>query len=302
MRHDLAIVGAGPAGTSAAIYAASEGLRTILFDKGEGGGQAAGSYAIENYLGFPKGTPGWRLMHHAMRQARKFGAHVRLQTEVTGIEPVGRDWRVTDNQGNIHRARTVLLTPGVHYRTLKADGLDKLDGRVFYSATMREAAVCEREAVVVVGSGNSAGQAVLHLAGKASKVILVTRSGDLASSMSEYLVNRIVGTPNVTVRTGSTVRRISDGPCVEIVGPRGEETHTCFAVFVFIGATPHTEWLRDIVTLDSEGFIEAQEMMAAPGIFTAGDVRAGSTKRIATAVGEGALAVGHIHEYLGAIV
>lgn len=301
---DLAIVGAGPAGLSAAIYAASEGLDTILIDKAEPGGQAATSYSIENYLGFPDGLAGWDLAQRASMQAERFGCTLQVRSEVAGLETGRGHHTLWLSDGAPIQARSVLLAPGVQHRRLTVDGAERFEGsRMFYAATPREANICAREPVVVIGAGNSAGQAALHLAHQCSKVIMLIRGESIAASMSDYLVRSISKTHNVEVRTNAEVIQITEEqnetPCVLIREGEQRDYIICAALFIFIGATPHTAWLRGKIALDDAGYIKTRLLSTSiRGIFAAGDVRANSIKRIATAVGEGAMVVPYVHQYL----
>ena len=328
--YDLCIVGAGPAGLAAAVYAASEGLSTVIVEREAPGGQAGQSAAIENYLGFPRGLTGSDLTHRAVAQATRFGAEIVLAQNVTGFEARGPVRAVLfDGTGEIE-ARALIVATGVSYRRLPAAGLEAFNGRgVYYGATASEAGQCQDEDVVVVGAANSAGQAVLNLARFAKRVVLVVRGADLGASMSKYLVERISAAANIDVRL-----------CTEVVGCRGEdhletlslhdtttgrtEDVTTSWLFVYIGASPHAEWLGPEVLRDAKGFvITGPELVTAlttvpgqrwpltraplaletsvPGVFAAGDVRLDSMKRVASAVGEGAMSVYLVHRYLATI-
>jgi thioredoxin reductase (NADPH) len=328
--YDLCIVGGGPAGLAAAVYAASEGLRTVVVERDAPGGQAGQSAAIENYLGFPKGLSGADLTRRAVAQAARFGAEMVLARDVVGFEQRGPVRAVLLAGGGEIEARAVLLTTGVSYRRLEADGLDQLGARgVHYGATASEATQCQGEDVYVVGAANSAGQAVLNLARFARKVVLVVRGERLEDSMSHYLVARIRETGNVEVRLRTQV--VGGGGddhlerlalCDEASG-QVEEVATSW-LFVFIGAAPRTDWLGAEVARDERGFLlTGAELMAAdlphgklrwpldrppyvletsvPGVFAAGDVRLDSMKRVASAVGEGAMAVHLVHRYLATV-
>jgi thioredoxin reductase (NADPH) len=328
--YDLCIVGGGPAGLAAAVYAASEGLRTVVVERDAPGGQAGQSAAIENYLGFPKGLSGADLTRRAVAQAARFGAEMVLARDVVGFEQRGPVRAVLLAGGGEIEARAVLLTTGVSYRRLDADGLDQLGARgVHYGATASEAVQCQGEDVYVVGAANSAGQAVLNLARYARKVVLLVRGERLEDSMSHYLVARIRETANVEVRLRTqVVAGGGDGHlerlrlCDEESGAV-EEVATSW-LFVFIGAAPRTDWLGAEVARDERGFLlTGSELLAAdltngkvrwplarppyvletsvPGVFAAGDVRLDSMKRVASAVGEGAMAVHLVHRYLATV-
>ena len=321
--YDLCVVGAGPAGLAAAVYAASEGLQVVVVERDAPGGQAGQSASIENYLGFPKGLSGADLTHRAVAQASRFGAEMVLARDVVGFETRGPVRAVLlDGSADIE-ARAVLVASGVSYRRLDAPGLDDFVGRgIYYGASASEATQTVGEDVYVVGAANSAGQAVLNFAKYAERVVLVVRGTSLDASMSQYLVTRIVTTPNVEVRLQT-----------EIVGTRGDghlegitlcdqsagsvDDVATSSVFIFIGAAPRTEWLGSTVARDERGFVLTGPDLPAdlawplergpfaletsvPGVFAAGDVRRDSMKRVASAVGEGAMSVYLVHRYLAA--
>ncbi len=325
--YDLCIVGAGPAGLAAAVYAASEGLSTVLVERDAPGGQAGTSASIENYLGFPKGLSGADLTRRAVAQASRFGAEMVLAREITGFETRGPVRTVQLSGGGEVEARAVLIATGVSYRRLEATGLDELGARgIYYGATASEASQCVGEVVVVVGAANSAGQAALNLSRYAKKVVMVVRAATLLDSMSLYLVSRIEATENIEVRFQSQVAAARGDGHLEVLelchGPSGdvEELHTNW-LFVFIGASPRTDWLDEAVARDDKGFIvTGPEVLATgdgahwpltrapyalessvPGVFAAGDVRLDSMKRVASAVGEGAMSVYLVHRYLATI-
>ena len=327
--YDLCIVGAGPAGLAAAVYAASEGLRTVVVEREAPGGQAGQSASIENYLGFPKGLSGADLTHRAVAQAQRFGAEMVLAREVTGLEARGPVRAVRFDDGGEIEARAVVVATGVSYRTLDAPGLADLTGRgVYYGANAGDAAQCRDDEVVVVGSANSAGQAALNLARYAARVVMVVRGKALEDSMSLYLVSRIQAMPNIEVRTQTEVVGASGDGHLETLTLADRETgteseHAASWLFVFIGAQPRTDWLGGEISRDDKGFvITGHDLLAAPtppgappvswpltrapfalesslsGVFAAGDVRQDSMKRVASAVGEGAMAVYLVHRYL----
>jgi thioredoxin reductase (NADPH) len=324
--YDVAIVGAGPAGLAAAVYGASEGLSIIVLDARAFGGQAGASARIENYLGFPTGITGMALMARAFNQAQKFGAEMAIPDEVASLDcnPEGGGARVQVclANGERLRARALVIASGARYRRLEVENLAAFEGSgVHYWASPLEAQLCAGQEVALVGAGNSAGQAVVYLASKVAKVWLLVRGASLEASMSRYLVDRIAALPNVELHVGT-----------EIVGLEGDArnglhtalfrhrasgtTHGCALrhLFLFIGADPNAAWLEDCVAVDHKGFIvtgrdcphfvDAAHRAALPletsmpGVFAIGDVRAGSTKRVAAAVGEGAAVVAQIHSVL----
>jgi thioredoxin reductase (NADPH) len=322
---DVAVIGAGPAGLAAGVYAASEGLRTVVLEALLPGGQAGTSSRIRNYLGFPGGLSGEDMMNRAFEQAWLFGADFILGQEVTGIraQGLGRVVRLAD--GSEITARAVLIATGVSWRRLDAPTLSALVGAgVFYGAAATEARALQGREVFVVGAGNSAGQAALHLARYAGSVVVVARGDSLGRTMSEYLVKEIDAAPNVTVRLGTEV--VDGGgrghlESLTVLDRAGGATETlpADALFVMIGTEPHTAWLAGSVERDAGGFLLTGHDLAAdgerpsgwslrrsprhletsmPGVFAAGDVRSGSTKRVASAVGEGATAIQLVHEHL----
>jgi thioredoxin reductase (NADPH) len=323
--YDLVVVGGGPAGLGAAVYGASEGLRTVLVERTATGGQAGQSSRIENYLGFPDGVSGAQLTDRARRQATRFGAEVVTTRDVVGLEINGSARTVRFADGETVDAHTVILATGVSYRQLGAPGVAELTGRgVFYGAALTEAASCREQDVYIVGGANSAGQAAVFLARGAKSVTILVRAHSLEQSMSYYLIQQINGIDNISVRA-----------CTEIAEAHGEDhleqltlrdattgqTETVDAqwLFVFIGAAPRTDWLDGVVVRDSRGFVVAGPDLSVegerpdgwnldrppyhletsvPGVFVAGDARAESAKRVASAVGEGAMAVMLVHRYL----
>jgi thioredoxin reductase (NADPH) len=324
--YDLCIVGAGPAGLAAAVYGASEGLQTVVVEREAPGGQAGQSAAIENYLGFPKGLSGADLTHRAVAQVRRFGAEMVLARDVVGLETRGPVRAVCFGDTAIE-ARTVLVATGVSYRMLQAPGLGELAGRgVYYGATASEARLCENDDVYVVGAANSSGQAALNIARYARRVTLVVRADTLEKSMSQYLVERIRAAHNIEVRLQTEVVAGRGDDHLQTItladrnGGSEEEVPTNW-LFVFIGASPRTDWLGAEVARDDKGFvITGHDQLAhkdgprwplarapfaletsVPGVFAAGDVRLDSMKRVASAVGEGAMAVYLVHRYLATI-
>jgi len=323
--YDLIVVGGGPAGLGAAVYGASEGLRTVLVERTATGGQAGQSSRIENYLGFPDGVSGGQLTDRARRQATKFGAEVLTTREVTGLEVRGSARRVTFADGTFIDAHAVILATGVSYRRLDVPGLAGLTGRgVYYGSALTEATACLGQDVYVVGGANSAGQAALYLARSAKSVTLLVRGPSLEKSMSYYLIKRIADIPNITVRTCTEVTGASGEDHLEGLTLRDTATGTTETVdaqwlYLFIGAEPLTGWLDGVVVRDTRGFVVAGPDLSAggerprgwpldrmpyyletsvPGVFVAGDARAESAKRVASAVGEGAMAVMLVHRYL----
>ena len=325
--YDLCIVGGGPAGLAAAVYGASEGLRTVVIEREAPGGQAGQSASIENYLGFPKGLSGADLTHRAVAQARRFGAEMVLARDVVRFESRGPIHAV-HLAGDVEiETRTVLAATGVSYRLLDAPGIEEHTGRgVYYGAGASEARLCKDEEVYVVGAANSAGQAALNLASFARRVTLLVRSDSLEQAMSKYLVERISGAANIDVRLNTeVVAGRGDGHLEQItVVDRGADMKEDLAtnsLFVYIGASPRTDWLGDGVARDSKGFvITGTDLLmrnehprwplqripfvletSVPGVFAAGDVRLDSMKRVASAVGEGAMSVYLVHRYLATI-
>jgi len=325
--YDTVIVGGGPAGLGAAVYAASEGLRTVLVEREATGGQAGQSTRIENYLGFPDGVSGVQLTDRARRQATRFGAEILTAAAVTGLEVRGSSRVVRFADGGEVAAHTVVLATGVAYATLDAPGTAELTGRgIFYGSAATEAPSCADEDVYVVGGANSAGQAAVFLSRHARRVTMLVRADDLERSMSHYLVRQIRDTPNIEVRPNTTVAGASGGEHLERLrlcdtGTGAVEEVPAAFLFVFIGAAPCTDWLDRVVQRDRRGFvITGPDLLvggkrprgwpldrdpyylegSVPGVFAAGDARANSVKRVASAVGEGAMAIQLVHRYLEA--
>jgi thioredoxin reductase (NADPH) len=314
---DLLIVGAGPAGLSAAVYAASEGLRTTVVDDLGIGGQAGASSRIENFLGFPTGISGADLAFRAEVQAVKFGARITVPRRATRICREGDVFVLDlDDSSHVH-GLSVIIATGAHYRRLGLDEQERFEGAgIHYAATEVEARVCREREVVVVGGGNSAGQAAMFLSGSAHSVRLVCRGVSLADSMSHYLIDRLEYTPNVRIETACVVRALHGGERLEALtlghADGAEEVVPACALFVMIGAAPCTDWLQGTVDLDEKGFVLTGADVAhhgraaatspfatsVPGIFAVGDVRGGSVKRVASAVGEGSVVVQAVHRYL----
>lgn len=321
--YDLIVIGGGPGGLGAAVYGASEGLRTVMVEQHASGGQAGQSSRIENYLGFPDGVSGAQLADRARRQALKFGAELLTARTVTSLEVRGQARVVGFADGGDIAAHTVIIATGVSYRRLGAPGLDDFVGRgTYYGAAVTEAPECRGREVYIVGAANSAGQGAVYLSGYASRVHLIVRSDGLERSMSHYLIEQISQIPNIEVHTGTeVVGADGDGHLERLTlkGPEGERTVEAEWLFVFIGAEPFTGWLGDTIERDARGFVlTGPDLTAAesrprnwplrrepyhletnvPGVFAAGDVRADSIKRVASAVGEGAMAVALVHRYL----
>jgi thioredoxin reductase (NADPH) len=317
--YDLVVVGGGPAGLAAAVYGASEGLKTVMVEREAPGGQAGQSSRIENYLGFPAGLSGSDLARRATDQARRLGAELLTVKEAVGLRVEGAARLVELSGGGVLSASSVIVASGVSYRQLDTPGFPELTGAgIYYGAAMTEARSCADQRIVIIGGANSAGQAAVYFSGYASHVTMLIRGPSLERSMSHYLIEQIAALANVEVRTGSSAtaaeaheRRLR---ALRVAGPDGEESLDADACFVFIGASPRTDWLDGVVARDERGFILAGRDAQAngwplarepymlettvPGVFVAGDVRARSIKRVASAVGEGSMAVSLVHEYL----
>jgi thioredoxin reductase (NADPH) len=322
--YDVVIIGGGPAGLGAAVYAASEGLKTIIVERAAAGGQAGQSSRIENYLGFPDGVSGDQLTDRARRQAQRFGAEMLTARTVVGLEAKGPARQVLFDDGSSVLAHAVVLATGVSYRQLEATGADELVGRgVYYGSSATQAESCMGDHVIIVGGANSAGQAAVFFSRYAKKVTMAVRGDSLEKSMSSYLIEQIGKISNVEVRLNTTVQGCSGSDrlqCVTFVDHAGgQEVVDAGHLFVFIGAAPLTDWLPSSLARDASGFVITGSALTAggrrpaswdlerdpyllessiPGVFVAGDVRAQSVKRVASAVGEGALAVTLVHRYL----
>ncbi|MDO9419227.1 MAG: FAD-dependent oxidoreductase [Herminiimonas sp.] len=319
-QFDLAVVGAGPAGLAAAVYGASEGLSVVVLDTKAAGGQAGTSSKIENYFGFPTGISGVALAGRGLSQARKFGAEVAVPIEVTSLDcRAGKTFDIALDNGEHIQARSVVIATGARYRKPSIHNLERYEGRgIYYNASFMEATFCTNEDVILVGGGNSAGQAAVFLAGHARHVHIMVRSSGLAASMSQYLIQRIDAAPNITLHTHT-----------QIVDLKGEDKLQCVMcqtrdatpkafnvehVFLFLGAEPNTSWLNKCVKLDDKEFVLTGPQVQGvewplerpphhletsnPGIFAVGDVRSGSVKRVAAAVGEGSAAIQALHQFL----
>jgi thioredoxin reductase (NADPH) len=333
--YDLIIVGGGPAGLGAAVYGASEGLSTLMIERSAPGGQAGQSSRIENYLGFPYGLSGSELTRRAVAQAERFHADILRPKEVCGLRLEGMYKVIRLDDGSDVSCDALVIATGVNYRRLDVPGIDRLTGAgVYYGAAMTEAVSCRDAAVYVVGGGNSAGQAALYLAKYASNVTILCRGDDLAASMSQYLVDQIKPAneadrmyANLDVRLCTTVAGVRGDGHLEGLTLRDdksglEEDVPASGLFIFIGAVPHTDWVEGVVERDEHGFIPTGPDLlrdgkrpkgwplprepyfleaSVPGIFVAGDVRQQSIKRVASAVGEGAMAVAFVHRYLASL-
>jgi thioredoxin reductase (NADPH) len=325
--YDLIVVGAGPAGLGAAVYGASEGLRTVLVERRATGGQAGQSSRIENYLGFPDGVSGSQLTERARRQALKFGTELLSAREVVGLENVGSTRVVRFADDTRIAAHSVVLATGVSYRMLDVPGCAELTGRgVYYGSAATEAMSCSGEEVYIVGGANSAGQAAMHFARYAHRVHMLIRGEGLKQSMSQYLVDQIEAMPNIEVHPFTEVCRGEGEEHLErltLIDVQSGQTRMVDTswLFIFIGAEPHTDWLDGVIARDERGFVlTGPDLLlggkrpagwslprdpyhlesSVPGVFAAGDVRAESVKRVASAVGEGAMAITLVHRYLEA--
>ena len=323
--RDVVIVGAGPSGLAAAVYGASEGLDVLVVESHAPGGQAGSSSRIENYLGFPTGISGEELAARAFTQAEKFGAHIVIAQVATRLSCEGRRYSVRIDNVRDVPARTIVIATGAEYRKLSVDGASRFEGAgVYYGATFTEAQLCRGEEVIVVGGGNSAGQAAVFLAQTAKRVHLLVRSDSLADTMSRYLIRRIERSPAIILRTQTEIVALEGKDALERVRwrslPAGAgETGDIRHVFVMTGAVPNTGWLNGCLALDSRGYVKtgpelSKEDLAAaewplarlphlfetsrPGVFAVGDVRAGNMKRVASAVGEGSTAIAFVHQVL----
>lgn len=321
--YDLAIVGAGPAGLASAVYGGSEGFRTVLIEREAPGGQAGTSSRIENYLGFPSGLSGADLARRAVAQAKRFDVELLTPQNVTALRVEGPYKYLTLGDGSEIACHVLMLAMGVQWNYLTAAGADRLAGSgVYYGAAPSEAAHCVNEVIYTVGAGNSAGQAAMYFAGKARKVVMLVRGDSLASKMSHYLVDRIEKSENIEVRLRHEVVECKGGEHLETIVIRNNETGETMEcptghLFVFLGASPRSDWLEGLVAHDDNGFILTGPAIgpehlknwplrrapflletSVPGIFAAGDVRLDSVKRVASAVGEGSVAVYYMHQYL----
>jgi thioredoxin reductase (NADPH) len=325
--RDVIVVGAGPSGLAAAVYAASEGLDVLVLETGTPGGQAGSSSKIENYLGFPTGISGLALAARARVQAQKFGAEIRTAYSALKLNCDQRPYAIELCHGSAVRARTIIIATGAEYRQLAIENASRFLGTgIYYAATATEVRRCETKEVIVVGGGNSAGQAAVYLAGKCRHVHLLVRSNGLANTMSRYLIRRIDETSNITLHTNTEIAWLEGDEQLERVVWKTEpghvqSTHAIGHVFLMTGAVPSTRWLKGCIALNDKGFVRtgtdltAADLPAAnattrrppqsfetnwPGIFAVGDVRCGSVKRVAAAVGEGSACVQQVHQALHA--
>jgi thioredoxin reductase (NADPH) len=317
--YDLIVVGAGPAGLAAAVYGASEGLNVLVVEGNAPGGQAGTSSKIENYLGFPMGVSGQDLTGRAFVQAEKFGAHILVASAARRMTCGGATYQIDLDDGGSVQGRTVIVAAGAQYRKLALPNLARFEGvGVYYGATQVEAQLCNREDVVVVGAGNSAGQAAIFLAGSGSRVWLLTRGPGLAESMSRYLIARIEACREITLKPWTEIEALEGEAGLEKVRWRNKQTgeseaHDIRHVFSMTGASPNTSWLGECLALDEKQFVKTGTDLGAswiqrrspymletsrPGVFAVGDIRAGSVKRVASAVGEGSMAVQFVHKVL----
>jgi len=326
--RDVVVVGGGPAGLSAAVYAASEGLDVLVLESNAPGGQAGSSSKIENYLGFPTGISGQALAGRAFTQAQKFGADVAIARTARGLECGGRPYVLEVDDGSRVRTRAVVIASGARYRKLEVPNLAQFENAgVYYGATWTEAQLCEGEEVIVVGGGNSAGQAAVYLSGIARHVHMLVRSGGLAETMSRYLIRRIEESPAITLRTRTEIVGLLGTGALQSVRWRNNATgeteeRPVGHVFCMMGADPSTGWLQGCVAVDENGFVKTGQDLSAedlaknawplsrppllletsrPGIFAVGDVRAGNVKRVASAVGEGSISIQLVHRVLAGL-
>ena len=316
---DLVIIGGGPSGLAAAVYGASEGLSVLVLEKSAPGGQAGASSRIENYLGFPLGISGQDLSNRAFLQAEKFGARIAIARSATGLKTARPAYTIALDDGGFVRGRTVIMAAGSRYRKLDLPNLAQFEGvGIYYGATRIEAEVCGDQEIAVVGGGNSAGQAAMFLSQMAKHVYLLVRGPSLSKTMSQYLISRIEASPKITIMTWTKVDALEGHSHLERIYWRNTNTdargiHEVQHLFVMTGADPNTEWLQGRVELDDKGFINtgndvehdwplqrAPHMLESslPGVFAVGDIRAGSVKRVASAVGEGSMAVQLVHKVL----
>ena len=315
---DVAVIGAGPAGLAAGTYAASEGLKTVVIEGLAPGGQAGTSSHIENYLGFPSGISGQALAARAQIQAQKFGARIAVSRAVIGLESASAPFRLALEDGQIVTASALVIASGARYRRLSVPGYDRFEGAgVHYAATAMEAALCTGQTVVIVGGGNSAGQAAVFLSRNGGHVHILVRQAGLAATMSEYLVDRIARSQRISLHVFSEITSLTGDKSlceVEWTDVRNQKRSriSCGALFVMIGAEPNSGWLRGRLPLDGKGFVltgcdaagqplASPYATALPGIYAVGDVRAGSVKRVASGVGEGSVVIQDIHRFLGAM-
>ena len=315
MIYDVAIVGAGPSGLAAAVYSASEGLSTVVVEGTAPGGQAGTSSKIENYLGFPTGVSGFELAGRAQVQAQKFGARLVISRSVTAIRPFGNIHQLELSDGSRSCARSIVIATGAQYRKLSVANYERFEYQgIHYAATAMEASLCRDQEIAVVGGGNSAGQAAVFLSGIAQHVHLIVRGYSLASTMSQYLISRIENHPHITLHVSTEIENLSGESVLSSVtwvnrDREVRQTLPISNIFVMVGAEPNTGWLYGTVALDNKGFIrtgddssfeKTRHASSVSGIYAIGDVRSGSLKRVAAAVGEGSAVVSDLHRYLAA--
>jgi thioredoxin reductase (NADPH) len=317
--HDLVVIGAGPAGLAAAVYAASEGLDVLVIESTAPGGQAGASSRIENYLGFPTGISGLELAGRAFIQAEKFGAHIAVARAASALKCGHPPYEVELDGGGHYRGRSIIVAAGARYRKLDLPNLDQFEGvGVYYGATKVEAILCGQEEIVIVGGGNSAGQAAVFLAGFTKRVYLLVRGPELARTMSRYLIARIEATPEITLKTWTEIEALDGNAHLERIHWRNTKTgehrvHDIRHLFLMTGADPNTAWLQGCLALDARQFIRTGPDLgddwplsrapflfetSVPAVFAVGDIRAESVKRVAAAVGEGSMAVQFVHRVL----
>ena len=323
--YDVTIIGAGPSGLAAAVYGGSEGLNTLLIEKRAPGGQAGTSSRIENYLGFPNGLSGAELSRRAISQVTRFGVEFLSPQEVSDIQLKDNYKIITLKDGSVLNTRSIIISTGVDYRSLEAVDVEKFTGAgIYYGASTTEAHACKNQDVYIVGGGNSAGQSAMYLSNHAARVFIVIRKNDLSSTMSQYLIDQIKATPNIEILGESIVGQVYgheklEELCLENIITKERRQVKAAALFIFIGAKPITDWIKLEIIKDDKGFLETGRELfkydsfkkswklarepflletCSPGIFAAGDVRAGAMNRVASAVGEGAMAIKFVHEYL----
>ena len=326
--YDVVIVGAGPAGLAAGVYGSSEGLKTLLVERRAPGGQAGTSSRIENYLGFPVGISGAELTRRGTTQATRLGTEIISPVEVTGIRNNNGYKTISLGDGKVINTRTVIITTGVNYRKLEQKGIDDFTGAgIYYGAAMTEASACKGQNVYIVGGGNSAGQAAMYLSKFANNIFIIIRKENLVSTMSAYLIDQIRATKNIHIKGNCEILEARGSDRLEelVISDTQKKTTETFpagALYIFIGAKPFTEWLDLEIVKDDRGFLETGNMVkqnaaysriwkqardpflletSCPGVFAAGDVRSGSMNRVASAVGEGSMAISFVHQYLSEV-
>ena len=327
--YDVTIIGAGPSGLAAAVYGGSEGLKTLLIEKHSPGGQAGKSSRIENYLGFPNGLSGQDLTHRAITQAKRFGIEFLSPREVVSLHTKDNYKILKMNDGAEIKSKSIIISTGVNYKKLPAPGVEDFTGAgVYYGSSMTEAQACRNKEVYIVGGGNSAGQSAIYLSKFAKNVYIVIRKPDLTSSMSSYLIDQINTVSNIQVVANTEITKVEGEnerlSCVELTDVSSDEKRKspANALFIFIGSKPYTEWIMDEVLQDEKGFLKTGKDLqndehfkakwkikrdpylletSSPGIFASGDVRSGAMNRVASAVGEGSMAIKFVHQYLNEV-